>query len=93
MKKLWANKKCIIGSGLFTAGLLLASFSTNDADIFMTIAGILLIITGSGLYMIGVQDSKNQKDNINLYIGKQLFEKGLEAMVIGVLVGSLSLIF
>jgi len=90
---IWKNKKCIIGSGLFTAGLLLATLFMYDENILMTIAGVLLIITGSGLFIIGLQDDNYQEDNINLYIGKQLFEKGLEAMVIGILVGSLSLIF
>lgn len=61
---------------------------TNPEDIISTVVylilGILFICMGSGLYILSsCEKNEEPKDSVNMFIGKELFEKGLYGTVIG----------
>lgn len=90
---LWelTNKK-YIGSLLISIGFILFAVGSKDNDLIMSVIGILLGFMGAGLVTLAVNKNKSSED-INIHIGKQLFDKGLEGFVLGVVVGALKIIF
>ncbi|MGX7393974.1 hypothetical protein [Carnobacterium mobile] len=87
------NKK-EIGGLLLAVGAILFFLGSRDINLILSIEGILIGCMGAGLLTLGINEKKNDSsENINIYIGKQLFDRGLEGFVIGVVVGALKLFF
>ncbi|MER2293974.1 MAG: hypothetical protein ABS913_01490 [Desemzia incerta] len=89
--------KLVIGLllGLVGAGSIFIAYTTDDdVEIFINlITGSLIIVIGFGLFMLDLSEKREEsKDSINVFIGQELFKKGLHGILIGVLVGSLKLI-
>lgn len=93
------NMMSNIGATLVVAGLFVFGLSPffPKEDVFkaitFTVLGLLAIVIGAGLYVLGVSvtDIESRKD-IKIYIGKQLFEKGLYGFVVGVILGIFSIL-
>lgn len=71
--------------------------STDKSDVvgpyLDVVLGTLVIVLGIGLVILNNCEKNDEDgDSINVFIGKQLFEKGLYGLVIGVVVGSLTLL-
>lgn len=65
------------------------NFETLVADFVLFIIVVLFFIIGLGLVVLDNCERKGEDAaSINVYVGKQLFEKGLNGIVIGVIVGS-----
>ena len=92
-KKRECDKKCQIGVVFIVIGLflfLLSGLLIEDIIIKITylVLGLLMMIIGAGLYVLGASTTdKNIQQDINIFIGKQLFEKGTQAFVLGVVLG------
>lgn len=88
-----AHKKNI-GYLLLIIGLILFVLGSIANSLIFSIEGILIGCMGAGLLTLGINEKKDDSpENINIYIGKQLFDKGLDGFVIGVVVGALKLFF
>lgn len=75
-------------------GIVLFIVALFMSDLLIHVYAVLIAITGVGLSLLGRSDIvKDSTDSINVFIGKQLFKKGLSGLIIGVLVGSLRIIF
>ena len=97
IKKITAKLYFGITMTLLGASKVLFLDSTDKTDVigpFLdVILGTLLIVLGIGLVVLHYSEKNDENtDSINYFIGKQLFEKGLHGLVIGVLVGSLTLL-
>lgn len=87
---------------IFSTINILYPFSINEeieladsiTNFVLLIVNILIGITGLGLVILDESERKDEDDeSINVFIGKQLFEKGLNGIVVGVLIGSLTFVF
>lgn len=89
--------KGYVGSVLLLIGsvsLIKNAYTETSINIAINLVlGILWVAIGLGLIVLGVSEkNKESKDSINIYIGKQLFEKGLYGIIVGVVLGIFSMI-
>lgn len=83
------KKPVAVGMILFGAASFLASSFMGQEHavdkIVSLILGILCFSMGIGLFILSnCEDMKDSIDSVNMFIGKELFEKGLYGILIGV---------
>lgn len=99
MKSLWGNT--LLFTAIVEAIATTINVYTNPPEIFLyfmyyyieMVTMLLIMFMGAGLIILDISQLKEEDaDSINVFIGKQLFEKGLYALVIGIFIGGLTLL-